>query len=145
MPNFDKPEFFLDDLVLVAQLPLMQILIFLLVLDVLTGTFKAMKNKEVSSRIGTTGLMKHALVLVTTCGVYAFTIGLNMSVLGHGYVILMALNQVQSLLENWEETGIYFPEFLKPMVNTLKKRQNETMKSIAEIHEAVVTPKEEGK
>lgn len=99
--------------------PLYHILLWLILLDIISGYIKAFRTKNFDSKISTNGWLKHAfvVVLMTVVGVYARALdyGFVSKFICCGFVGSYGL----SLLENLDAIGVPYPqgfrEFFKQM------------------------------
>lgn len=117
-------EILFDHLRSLAHSPYMQWLIYLMIFDILTGYAKAIKLKKFDSKIGTNGLIRHALVLMVMIliGTYSRALGHpNVSV---GTCMFFLTNYGVSVLENWEALGLPFPDRLKPFFNQMRQNSD---------------------
>lgn len=115
----------------IIAIPLV-VLIFVMLLDYITGMLAAWYNAELESRKGAKGIVKKvgymALVAVAMgidwliyCGLQQLGINLGYSVF---FAVLVAIwliiNEMLSVLENLNRIGVPIPKFLVKIINRLK-------------------------
>lgn len=110
--------------------PYIQILIWLICFDVVSGYIKAFKLKRFDSKTSTNGLLRHALVcaVVIVIAIYARAFGHRE--IGVTTCLFFIFSYAVSLAENWEALGLPFPESLKPYLKTMRKQQEIKLKKI---------------
>ncbi len=102
----------------------LQILIWAIIIDVVSGYAKAFKLKKYNSTIGINGLIRHILVLfiMTIIGVYARA--LNQLPISIGICCFFIANYVLSIIENFDELGIKFPSWVRKFFEKMKDESN---------------------
>lgn len=98
-------------------------LIIFMVIDYLTGVIAAIIKRELNSAIGYKGLLKKAaMLLVVILGNTIDTKVLQSGSVARTAVILFYLsNETISILENYNEMGLPFPEKLKKILEKLNE------------------------
>lgn len=88
---------------------LFSLLVVLIALDFLTGTFHAFVTKELDSSVGSQGLMKHStiLILATVIGVTLNLMG--MDILANTFMTFYIAEYALSIIENSVGIGVPFP------------------------------------
>ena len=106
-----------------SESAIFQILVILIFLDILTGTSKAIANKNINSKISASGLMKHATILVlsTVIGIYARTLGVTP--ISYTFTLGFIASYGMSLLENLEALGVPMPKGLKEFFEQMRDRE----------------------
>src|SRR5574344_79338 len=106
-----------------SESAIFQILVILIFLDIVTGTSKAITNKSLNSKISSSGLVKHAVILVlsTVIGIYARTLGVV--AISQAFVLGFIASYGMSLLENLEAMGIPMPKGLREMFEQMRERE----------------------
>ena len=117
-------EILVEHLQCLAKSPYMQWLICLMIIDVLTGYAKAIKLKKFDSKIGTNGLIRHALVLMVMILIGTYSRALGHPNISLGTCVFFLTNYGVSVLENWEAIGLPFPPSLKPFFNQMRKNSD---------------------
>ena len=95
-------------------------LIILVVVDVMTGKFKAMKLGIIDSSIGTSGIIKHSTIILLTVLVYLVSRIIGMIEVGHIFKVFYILEYLTSILENLEALGIPFPDSFTRYFNRMR-------------------------
>jgi len=103
----------------------MQSLIIFMAVDYITGVLKAIKDKEVSSKIGFKGLCKKVSLLLAIVVVVQFERFIGQpntvrNIAAMGFIV----NELFSILENLEAFGIKIP-ILKKYIDRLKEDDKE--------------------
>lgn len=100
-------------------------LVTLISLDIITGILKAGVKGKIDSKIGLKGMIKHTtiIILVLLMGVVARLI--NIQWVSQSFCIYYILQYVISMLENLDEMGVPFPQWLKNIFNRMEKEYNE--------------------
>lgn len=92
---------------------LLKSLLFLIVIDYLTGVANAVYHKRLSSKIGFQGIIKKICILVmVSCSVVIGSI-LNQNDLHNLIILLYIGNEIASLIENVSDMGVMVPEAMK--------------------------------
>ena len=95
-------------------------LIVLIVVDVITGKFKALKLGVIDSSIGTSGIMKHTTIILLTVLVFLVSRIIGMAEIGHIFKVFYILEYTTSILENLEALGIPFPDSFTRYFNRMR-------------------------
>lgn len=98
----------------------MQILFWVIVVDIATGITKAFCLKKFNSSIGINGLLRHLLVLGVTCLVGVYAKALNQIMVWQSISIFFTANYALSIMENWGEIGLPLPSWIKIYFSKLK-------------------------
>lgn len=112
-----------------------QILFIIIVLDVITGTMKAVKYRIVDSKTGLNGLVRHILIFFTAFTFGAFCRALGYRSIGVAVVTYFILNYVISLIENWQALDLPIPEFIEPYINQYRKEHIKKIEKMLEQRE----------
>lgn len=110
--------------------PYIQILIWLICFDVVSGYIKAFKLKRFDSKTSTNGLLRHALVCAVVIVIAIYARALGHQEVGVTTCLFFIFSYAVSLAENWEALGLPFPESLKPYLKTMRKQQEIKLKKI---------------
>ena len=97
-------------------------LIVLILIDVLTGKFKALKFGIVDSSIGTSGMIKHTTIILLTVVVAMTTRLMNVHEVSYIFKTFYILEYVTSILENLEALGIPFPDSFRKYFNRMRTK-----------------------
>ena len=117
--------------------PYIQILIWLICFDVVSGYIKAFKLKRFDSKTSTNGLLRHALVCAVVIVTAMYARALGHREIGVTTCLFFIFSYAVSLAENWEALGLTFPESLKPYLKTMRKQQENKFKKITNKEEDV--------
>lgn len=105
--------------------PYIQLLFWLIGLDIITGCIKFLRTHTFDSKISSWGMLKHLLVFTTVLIVATYARALGFRPIGIAFCVHFILSYIGSILENWEQIGLFFPPFLEPYLNQLKKKNGE--------------------
>ena len=101
-----------------------KVLITFMIIDYITGIAAAIKNKELSSKIGSFGLVKKCLMLILV----AIAVEIDELVGQHGIFRTMVIyfyvgNEGISILENLIECDVKVPEKLKEVLKQIQEKE----------------------
>lgn len=109
----------------VLESPHFKLLLLLILVDIILGTFSAITNKKLSSEIGLKGMIKHSsviLIAVVLGSILRLSGQVELSIMmGWFYVAEYGL----SIVENLDVLGIPFPSWLVGILNNTKKKGGE--------------------
>lgn len=100
----------------------LKVLIFIILLDILTGIVKSAVNGRLNSSIGLVGLLKHILIIVTNIFIIMFSPLFELETVATSLVLFFLVQYGISILENWISMGLPVPKFL---YNLLKEKEEE--------------------
>lgn len=100
-------------------------LLILIFLDIFSGYAKAIKQRNINSKISTNGWLRHILVVVTTIcvGVYARMLGFDFISYSIGLAFVGSYGI--SFLENLEALGVPFPQGFKKFFEQMRNKDVE--------------------
>lgn len=113
---------------------LIVVLMFLMILDYITGVIKAIVLKQLDSSIGYKGILKKVQMLIViavamSVDYIAGTLGWNTSNYISGAVICFFIsNEGLSILENSAMMGLPIPKVLKSILNQIKDKSEKEEK-----------------
>ena len=112
---------------------LITILCILMVIDIITGLAKAVKNKNLWSRKSLLGFARKILVflIITVANLLDLLMNMNGTVV-LATVTFYILNEVLSITENSSQIGIPLPEKLMEVIEVVNKK-SETQKKVEKI------------
>ena len=112
---------------------LITILCILMVIDIITGLAKAVKNKNLWSRKSLLGFARKILVflIITVANLLDLLMNMNGTVV-LATVTFYILNEVLSITENSSQIGIPLPEKLMEVIEVMNKK-SETQKKVEKI------------
>lgn len=100
----------------------LQILVFFVVLDYLTGLVAAWYEKKLDSNVGFRGIAKKILLFVPIAVAYALDQMLGQEILRSLAIFFYLANEGLSMLENLGRAGVPIPEPLRVALEQLKKK-----------------------
>ena len=112
---------------------LITILCILMVIDIITGLAKAVKNKNLWSRKSLLGFARKILVflIITVANLLDLLMNMNGTVV-LATVTFYILNEVLSITENSAQIGIPLPDKLMEVIEVMNKK-SETQKKVEKI------------
>lgn len=105
------------------------VLLLTILIDILTGILKGIKTKKLSSRVGTTGLMRHLVIVIMVLFADVYLPLFNFNGISNGFICFFIFNYWTSIIENWTELGLPFPEWGKNILARVNNTQNEKMEN----------------
>lgn len=97
-------------------------LIIAIAIDYVSGVIKAFVKKELSSRIGLTGLLKKVgVLLVVMTAVVIDRVTGNTGMVRNLVIYYFVANEGLSVIENLGQAGVPIPQSIKKALNALKK------------------------
>lgn len=103
----------------------LQILITVIVLDYVTGIFKAIYNKKMNSKVGVKGIIKKVgYLIVVAVAVLLDKITGNTGAIRTLVIYFFVANEGISILENWGGMGLPLPQKLTDTLEQLKNDNN---------------------
>ena len=103
----------------------LKFLIIVIVLDIIAGTVRAIIQKRLNSSIGTVGLLKHMLVLITISILVMFAPLFELGVLANTLIGFYIFQYGLSVSENWEAIGLPLPKWVKDRMENKKREYDE--------------------
>ena len=100
------------------------VLLLMMALDFITGLMVGFVNKELSSSIGSKGLIKKMYIVILISSVYLIEkVGLDFAgYTGDGLAIAFIIIELISIVENGGKLGVPIPEGVKNAIAALKGR-----------------------
>lgn len=105
---------------LLASDILVQIFLFLVLLDIVSGMAKGIAGKQGNSTKGLLGIVKHMLITILVLFAYPYMKLLHLDVLAISFIMFYILAYGISLTENWGQLGLPVPSFVKERLEKLK-------------------------
>ncbi len=103
----------------------LQILLTVIVLDYVTGVFKAIYNKEINSTVGIKGIIKKVgYLIIVAIAVILDRIAGNTGAIRTLVIYFFVANEGISILENWGGMGLPLPNKLIDTLEQLKNDNN---------------------
>ena len=103
----------------------LRLLVVVIVLDILAGTVRAIIQKALNSSIGTTGLLKHMLILISISVLTIFAPLFDLVLVSNAFIGFYIFQYGLSIVENWEAIGLPVPKWVKERMNNKKLELNE--------------------
>ena len=103
----------------------LRLLVVVIVLDILAGTVRAIIQKALNSSIGTTGLLKHMLILISISVLTIFAPLFDLVLVSNAFIGFYIFQYGLSIVENWEAIGLPVPNWVKERMNNKKLELNE--------------------
>lgn len=97
----------------IAHSPMLYLVMGFITLDFLTGSYKAAKTGQFSSKVGINGLIKHLLVLMLIVFLKFFGRVFELHAVIYAMSVAFSLNYLISIVENLEASGVVFPNWVK--------------------------------
>ena len=100
-----------------------EILLWMIVLDYLTGVFKAIFNKKLSSEVGIRGVIKKVgyLIIVAVAVMLDRIIG-DTGAIRNIVIFFFVANEGISLVENWVAMGLPMPKVIIDTLEQIKQK-----------------------
>lgn len=103
----------------------LQILITVIVLDYITGLFKAIYNKKINSTVGLKGIIKKVgYLIIVSVAVILDKIAGNTGAIRTLVIYFFVANEGISILENWGGMGLPLPQKIFDVLEQLKNDNN---------------------
>ncbi len=99
----------------------LQLLISVIVLDYITGLFKAIYNKKINSSVGLKGIIKKiGYLIIVAVAVILDKIAGNTGAIRTLVIYFFVANEGISILENWGGMGLPLPQKIFDVLEQLK-------------------------
>lgn len=103
-----------------------QVLLFCIVVDYITGMIKAYVVGELDSKIGLKGILKKVGYLTIVALAYQIDrLTGNTDIIRTAVSYFFVVNEALSILENWGKIGLPIPEVLINKIEQLKEKEEE--------------------
>ena len=103
----------------------LRLLVVVILLDILAGTVRAIIQKALNSSIGTTGLLKHMLILISISVLAIFAPLFDLVLVANAFIGFYIFQYGLSIVENWQAIGLPVPNWVKERMNNKKMELNE--------------------
>ena len=103
----------------------LRFLVVVIVLDILAGTVRAIIQRALNSSIGTTGLLKHMLILISISVLTIFAPLFDLVLVSNAFIGFYIFQYGLSIVENWEAIGLPVPKWVKERMNNKKLELDE--------------------
>lgn len=101
-----------------------QVFLILVLMDILTGIFKAIYNKKLNSKIGLNGLIRHTLIMAIVINIAIFLPLFEYRAIARSIIVFYCFQYSVSIIENIISVGVPVPDFLKNSINILYDKSN---------------------
>lgn len=101
-----------------------QAFLLLVLMDILTGIFKAIYNKRLNSKIGLNGLIRHTLIMIIVINIATFLPLFEYGVVARSIIVFYCFQYAISIIENIISMDVPVPDFLKNSINILYDKSN---------------------
>ena len=99
-------------------------LVFVVVLDYISGVCAALFFKKISSEVGYKGIIKKFGIFVIVSAAWVVDDFTGVNILRTVTIAFFIANEGWSILENWGRIGLPLPEALKDALIQLKEKEN---------------------
>lgn len=116
----------IDNLVLLSEFKnlvsnvYIQIFVWIVIADIITGICKGIAGKEANSTKGLMGVVKHLLVVALVLITYPYLKIMNFEGVATAFVLSYIAVYGISVIENLGQLGVYVPDFVKDRFSKLK-------------------------
>lgn len=126
-----ETKFFLETFNEVINNHAYQALIWMVIIDLVTGVAKGVRLKRVDSRMSTDGMLRHVIVImvVTLTSVYGRILGFTPLATGIGYWYIGSYGI--SILENCSALGVKFPPVATQYFNRMQDNYSKELDKAA--------------
>lgn len=117
----------IDNLVLLSEFKnlvsnvYIQIFVWIVIADIITGICKGIAGKEANSTKGLMGVVKHLLVVGLVLVAYPYLKIMNFEGVATAFVLSYIAVYGISVIENLGQLGVYVPDFVKDRFSKLKE------------------------
>lgn len=121
----------IDNLVLLSEFKnlvsnvYIQIFVWIVIVDIITGVCKGLAGKETNSTKGLMGVVKHLLVVALVLIAYPYLKIMNFEGVATAFVLSYIAVYGISVIENLGQLGIPIPDFVKDRFSKLKDSSEE--------------------
>ena len=99
--------------------------VWVVIIDIVTGFAKSIVTHHTTSRKGTTGLIKHGVLLLVILTLYPMLELNGMKNAADTFVGFYIMFYAVSIIENWGQMGLPLPEWLKKYIYKLSDQYKE--------------------
>lgn len=107
---------------------LIWLFVWVIIIDIITGFAKSVVTHHTTSRKGTTGLIKHGVLLLIMLTLYPMLDANGMNSAADTFVSFYCLFYGVSIIENLGQMGVPFPSWVKKYIYKLSDDYKEDMK-----------------
>lgn len=101
---------------------LLVFLIMFVVVDYLTGIMAAYVEKQLSSRVGFKGIAQKVFIFALVSIAHVLDIILGTNLIKDVTILFYLVNEFISIMENASRLGVPIPNFLKKVIDAIKKK-----------------------
>lgn len=118
-------DLYMEHFIHALNVPIMHWFVAVILVDIITGTLKALINKDVDSHKGTSGLLKHAVLLLVVLILYPLLEIDGFTYAGNAILTFYIAFYGLSIVENLGEMGVPIPESVKQYLYKLNGDSSE--------------------
>lgn len=115
-----------------------QIFVWVVLGDIITGIFKGLYVKDGNSTKGLLGIVKHMFVVISVLVAYPYLKILGMESIATGFVISYVVVYLISITENFGQMGLWVPGWIKKRLSKLKDEAEEKPLTDKELLQEIV-------
>ena len=108
---------------------LIWLFVWVIVIDIITGFAKSIATHHTTSRKGTTGLIKHGVLILVMLTLYPMLDANGMGSAANTFVSFYCLFYGVSIIENLGQMGVPFPDWVKKYIYKLSDDYKEEHKN----------------
>lgn len=127
--NGEYMKEYLTPLIILQHSDMLAILIVVSILDIILGYAKAFTLKIVDSSVGTTGILKHILMVSVPLLIYPLFFLGNALAAWNAFVVSIIASNAVSAMENWVQMDLPFPDGFKQYLRNNKKKLQQSLES----------------
>lgn len=114
-----------NDIVNTAGTSQIALLVLMSLIDIVLGIAKALYSRKFNSTISTNGLIKHMTMIILPILAHPlFNVIENGDTYFTAFVSLIIVTMVSSILENYAQMGLPYPEFFHKLIDDRKLEVN---------------------
>lgn len=107
---------------------LIWLFVWVVIIDIITGFAKSLITHHTTSSKGTSGLIKHGVLLLVMLTLYPMLDANGMKSAADTFVTFYVLFYAVSIVENWGQMGLPVPDWLKKYIYKLSNEYKDSQK-----------------
>lgn len=107
---------------------LIWLFVWVVITDIITGFAKSLITHHTTSSKGTSGLIKHGVLLLVMLTLYPMLDANGMKSAADTFVTFYVLFYAVSIVENWGQMGLPVPDWLKKYIYKLSNEYKDSQK-----------------
>lgn len=100
------------------------IMVIAVLFDYMTGVASAVKRRDLSSKIGSNGLIKHSIMIILAFTIVTISYATSTQPIGYLIIIAYLLQYTISVMENLEAIGLPVPKWVKKYIRTMRDKSD---------------------